>query len=71
MARAKEFCHTLFALEYSLPRRIMSTAAVKLLTGTNTLEVEEESDEIRLYSEHYFMTSPGLLATSLLSIKKI
>jgi hypothetical protein len=49
----------------------MSTTAVELLTGnTNTLEeVEEESDEMRLYREYYMSTSSGLLATSLLENK--
>ena len=54
MARTTEFRHTLFALGNLLPRRSMSTTAVELLAGTNTLEeVEEESDEMRLYREYY------------------
>jgi len=73
MARTTEFRHTLFALGNLLPRRIMSTTAVELLAaGSNTLEeVEEESDEMRLYREYYLMTSSGLLATSLLSMENI
>jgi len=54
MARTTEFRHTLFALGNLLPRRISSTA-VELLAGNhnnNTLkDMEEESDEIRLYRE--------------------
>jgi len=72
MARTTEFRQTLFALGNLLPRRIMSSTAVELLAGTNTLEeVEEESDEMRLYREYYLMTSSGLLATSLLSMENI
>ena len=72
MARTTEFRQTLFALGNLLPRRIMSSTAVDLLAGTNTLEeVEEESDEMRLYREYYLMTSSGLLATSLLSMANI
>jgi len=72
MARTTEFRHTLSALGNLLPRRIMSTTDVELLAGSNTLEeVEEESDEIRLYMEYYLMTSSGLLATSLLSMENI
>ena len=72
MARITEFRQTLIALGNLLPRR-MSTPAVELLAGnTNTLEeVEEESDELRLYREYYLMTSSGLLATSLLSMENI
>ena len=71
MARTTEFRHTLFALGNLLPRRIMSsTIAVELLAGSNTLEeVEEESDEMRLYREYYLSTSSGLLATSLMENK--
>ena len=72
MARTTEFRHTLFSLGNFLPRR-MSTPAVELLAGnTNTLEeVEEESDEMRLYREYYLMTSSGILASSLLSMENI
>ena len=72
MARTTEFRHTLFAFGNLLPRR-MSLPAVELpLAGSNTLEeVEEESDEMRLYREYYLMTSSGLLATSLLSMENI
>jgi len=50
----------------------MSTTAVELLPGSNTLEeVKEESDEMRLFREYYLMTSSGLLATSLLSMENI
>ena len=71
MARTTEFRQTLFALGNLLPRRIMSSTAVDLLAGTNTLEevVEEESDEMRLYREYYMSTSSGLLATSLMENK--
>lgn len=71
MARTTEFRHTLFALGNLLPRRMLTPDA-ELLAGsnTNTLEeVEEESDEMRLYREYYLMTSSGLLATSLLENK--
>jgi len=71
MARTTEFRQTLFALGNLLPRR-MSSPAVKLLAGNtnNTLEeVEEESDEMRLYREYYLSTSSGLLATSLMENK--
>jgi len=50
----------------------MSTTAVELFAGSNTLEeMEEESDEMRLYREYYLMTSSGQLATSLLSMENI
>jgi len=70
MARIIEFLQTLFVLGNLLPGRI-STSAVELLVGnTNTLEeVEEESDEMRLYREYYMSTSSGLLATSLMEKK--
>jgi len=66
MARITEFRQTLFAFGNLLPRR-MSTPAVELDGNTNTLEeVEEESDEMRLYREYYMnASSGGLLATSL------
>jgi len=69
MARTTEFRHTLFVLGNLLPRR-MSTPAVELDGNTNTLEeVEEESNEMRLYREYYLSTSYGLLATSLMENK--
>ena len=74
MARTTDFRQTLFALGNLLPRR-MPSPAVELLAGGNTNntleEVEEESDEMRLYREYYLMTSSGLLATSLLSMENI
>jgi len=64
--------NTLFALGILVPCKIRSSTAVDLLGNTNTLEeVEEESDEMRLYREYYLMTSSGLLATSLLSMENI
>jgi len=71
MARTTEFPHTLFALGSLMPLRIMSTTAAELLTGnSNTLEeVEEDSDEMRLYREYYLSTSSGLLTSSLMEKK--
>jgi len=52
---------------------MFTPAAVELLAGnTNTLEEveQEESDEMRLYREYYYlMTSSGLLVTSLMEKK--
>ena len=72
MARTTEFRHTLFALGNLLPRRMLTPDAEHLAgsnTNTSMEEVEEESDEMRLYREYYLMTSSGLLATSLLENK--
>jgi len=70
MASTTEFRQTLFAIGNLLPRR-MSTPAVEILAdNTNTLEeVEEESNEMRLYREYYMSTSSGLLATGLMKNK--
>jgi len=69
MARITEFRQTLFASGNLLPCR-MSTPAVELDGNTYTMvDVEEESDEMRLYREYYMSTSSGLLATSLMENK--